>query len=301
MQTAKTTVQFNLTPIDNARECIISPSSQMPLSALFKAQILNWLKCHGVVVLRHFEPSEDIGILIDKTSRHISGDPGRVFSQSAFQPVNSGNNAIGLHTENGSCPATPDLLWLNCLKAPSHGSQTTFCDGEQVYQAMPTAMKKQLMAKALKFERIVPYATWQRYAKLELGLSQSSAPVSLAQLNQIQGKWRSHQSTLNHDNSITMTVIAPAIHPSNFSAHLCFANSLFGPSDCHQKPKICFADDSPISQRLLIALNQLCRQHTTKIQWQPGDLCLIDNSRYMHGREAITCDRRQIIVAMSYL
>jgi alpha-ketoglutarate-dependent taurine dioxygenase len=40
---------------------------------------------------------------------------------------------------------------------------------------------------------------------------------------------------------------------------------------------------------------------TGEISWQPGDLVMIDNSRFLHGRRAFNDDRRRIFALLSYL
>ncbi|WBC01098.1 TauD/TfdA family dioxygenase [Micromonospora sp. WMMA1976] len=58
-----------------------------------------------------------------------------------------------------------------------------------------------------------------------------------------------------------------------------------------------FGDGGPIPQSTVEHVQDVLRRHTQLIEWEPGDVVLIDNLRYMHGREPYS-GARTIHVAM---
>ena len=61
-----------------------------------------------------------------------------------------------------------------------------------------------------------------------------------------------------------------------------------------------FGDGSPIPTAYLDFIAQLTREFTYELQWQEGDVALVDNYTTMHGRRSYGGDRkRQVLVAMA--
>lgn len=82
------------------------------------------------------------------------------------------------------------------------------------------------------------------------------------------------------------------------SLHL--LNTILGPSYNYQKPKFTFADGSIIREDPIAELTELCEQHTQEIEWQDGDVAIIDNKRFMHGRREILVplEQRKLYISM---
>ena len=63
--------------------------------------------------------------------------------------------------------------------------------------------------------------------------------------------------------------------------------------------RVRWADGTPVDRDGLEAIVELAPRHTYDLQWQDGDVALVDNHRVMHGRRAFSGDRpRQVLVAM---
>lgn len=81
----------------------------------------------------------------------------------------------------------------------------------------------------------------------------------------------------------------------HWKEELAWANSIFGPSCNYEAPESRFADGRQIPAGVLGELTGITEALTEEISWQDGDVVLIDNSRVMHGRRAITGSRRTIV------
>lgn len=103
------------------------------------------------------------------------------------------------------------------------------------------------------------------------------------------------------DGGVRYSFRTPAAGPTVFAARRSFANSILGPSFNYEKPKITFADGTELSARLLAEVESVTARLTENLDWQDGDAALIDNTRVMHGRRAITDPNRTIFNALSYI
>jgi alpha-ketoglutarate-dependent taurine dioxygenase len=59
-----------------------------------------------------------------------------------------------------------------------------------------------------------------------------------------------------------------------------------------------FDDNSKIPDELIKELNRIAERITTNIDWQKGDILMIDNTRIMHGRRAFTDETREIYIRL---
>ena len=77
-------------------------------------------------------------------------------------------------------------------------------------------------------------------------------------------------------------------------------NKLLGPFYKYQKPRYFFSDGVEVSPDLILELADLCEKYTAEIHWQDGDLAIIDNKRFMHGRREILVplENRKLYISM---
>ncbi len=80
----------------------------------------------------------------------------------------------------------------------------------------------------------------------------------------------------------------PAAGTTVFGPRPSFANSILGPSFNYEKPTITFADGTALSPQLLAEVEEVTARLTENLDWQDGDAAVIDNTRVMHGRRAVT-------------
>lgn len=279
-----------------------SDGSDHIVNALDSASLQARLKRHGVLLLRGFSgDGQDFSELIQRCSRRVTLDPARRHTAANAQLVDAGTDAIGLHLENGNAPLLPDVIGFYCELAASAGSQTTICDGEAALSALPAEAVAAFEGKRIAFERRVPEHTWKSYAIKELDLADDPAAVGREHLARMQAVSPGTRLTLLDDGALHYRFETEAIHPTRFSSAQAFANSLLGPSNGHEPPLIEFADGTPIPDPLWAAITTATESVTHEVEWQSGDVVIIDNTRYMHGRRAILDARRIIHNAQSYL
>lgn len=229
-------------------------------------------------------------------------DPAREFEGNAAQMVDAGTAAVGLHLENGNSPFMPDLTWFFCQLAPAEGSQTTVCDGYEVWDRLSEDAKLAFAAREIVYARTVGEQAWRTMAAHLLGGAKSRDEVTLADLEAfLQDKDRT-TITANPDGSVHYAHSTQAARrPTLFGSRPAWANSIFGPSFDYEKPVITFADGSEIGADLLAEAELITDEVTENLEWQHGDVAMIDNTRVMHGSREIVDANRKIFNAQSYL
>ncbi len=280
---------------------VTPPSEGADFASLFEAGIDTLLADSGHLLIRGFRPSvEDFNELVQRYSSRTTLDPARVFHGSAAQKVDSGQDPIGLHLENGGTPYAPELLWFHCVKAAASGSQTTVCDGYRVWDALSDQAKEAFSAQPVRYARTVPAALWRRLASFLTADGRGPEEVSAADLYATANPGSKVEFTENPDGSLHYDYQVYAAHPTKWSTRTAWANSLLGPSFNYETPDIRFADGSAIPADITAEYTSVTEAVTEEIQWEDGDIVLIDNSRVMHGRRAITDPDRTILNSQSF-
>ncbi len=273
------------------------------VDSLEKEEVLALLAKAGFIVFRGFSADlSSFSRFVQRLSVRVTLDPARQFhGGKVAQKVDAGYDAIGLHCENGNNPFQPHLCWFFCEKAATEGSQTTVCDGNLVWDALSASTRERFLAQPIQYSRHVEAAKWKFFVFHSL---QGRKPLEQIEYSDLAAIYEGHQGAsaeLKPDGAIHYTYQVPAAHPTQFSDRIAFANSMLGPSYNYEKPKITFADDSPIPEPILKEIAEVSERLTENIEWQNGEVVLIDNTRVMHGRRAIKDPQRTIYNALSFL
>ncbi len=262
--------------------------------------LLDELTEAGHLLLRGFAPAvEDFNALVSACSSKVTLDPARRFHGDVAQLVDSGSDAIGLHIENGATPYPPDLLWFHCVKAADSGSQTTVCDGRRVWERLDEPTRELFRTDPVVFSRSVGEDQWRRFTAFSLGDGRSPQEIGIEDLRRLAAGGDTRIELLP-DGSVRYTFETWAAHEGRWSEKIAWANSIFGPSYNYEAPVIRFRDGGPLPEALLARLRTITEEVTEEIDWQDGDVVLIDNSRVMHGRRAISDTARTIVNAQSF-
>jgi len=258
----------------------------------------------GWVLLRNFDLNlSHFSQLMNKLCSKLTFDPAREYSNKSTQKVNAGTAAVGLHIENGNTPIPPDLIAFYSKKSALKGSQTTVCDGASVYQHMNDKLKS-LFQQPISVSRTLPSALWRKYVADQHPEITDINQVEQRHLQDLNALAPNQKAVLNDDDdSLSYHLSINAFITGAFSNRLAFANAILGPSFNYQAPKVMLANGAEISDELKQELTVLAEQFTQEINWQDGDVVLIDNKRVMHGRRAIEGDlsARQLFIGMGCL
>ena len=262
------------------------------------ATLLDLFKAHGAILLRGF--GADVPALRALVTRHCSGS---VFNESPdrdlldaeinIQTVNGGSAAFPLHPELSREPWKPDVAFFTCLNPPATGGETTICDGIALAAALPPALRAAFAARHLVYvQRAGPdvLAYWlgtPTPTAADLAAPPPGCPYRFPVI----------------DGQVARLFSRPALHRPMFSDAPAFGNFLlFSRYFNGVRGFPCFDDGSDVPDDWLDAVQAAAEPMTVPIAWAAGDLLMLDNSRFMHGRRAISDPgERRIATFFGYL
>lgn len=283
----------------NIEQSIFDLEQSRSYPASSHAEIKHTLREQGWILLRHQDYDvQRFSELMTALCQKLTYDPARENITQQSQKVDAGTQAVGLHIENGTTPLPPDIIAFFSELSASQGSQTTVCDGHEVWKSLPEQLK-QKFAAPMTISRYLPKQIWQKYVATALNIAEADN-VTWEDLNKFIQMIPGQAISPAHEGGVEYHLQMNMIRHDNLKGVPAFANTILGPSYNYQKPKFTFADGHEISQELIAELAQLCEQHTQEIDWQDGDVAIIDNKRLMHGRREILVplEQRKLYISM---
>ena len=278
---------------------LIEAADERGLMALDYSSLEALYKAHGALLLRGFGANLAQFQAFAKqfcSTAVVNESPGRTLLDpgAAIYSVDGGTNAFSLHPELSREPWKPDLAMFGCLSAPGAGGQTTLCDGIALVRALPAEVRRGLADRRLVYVA----ATWPELLRYWLGTDNPSdaalrappdkCPYSFARL--AGGRIVRHFSR-------------PALHRPMFADGPAFGNFLLFARFNNGRNDYPLLDDlRPVPEAWVLAIKTASDRLTCAVEWQAGDVLMLDNTRFMHGRTAILdAADRQIATYFGYL
>lgn len=255
------------------------------------AQTIALYKTHGALLFRGF--GADAGQFRRFAGQFCSTSvmnesPGRQPIEPEFNihTVDGGTGAFSLHPELSREPWKPDAAFFACLSPPSRGGETTICDGVALVKALPDALRKALEPRRLLY--IKP--TWPALLEFWLGdpdpddatlaAPPPSCPYSFRRIN----------------GNVLRIFTRPALHRPMFIDEPAFGNFLLFARFNNNRPDFPLLDDGyPVPEAWLQAIKAAGDSVSVPVAWEAGDILMLDNTRFMHGRRAILDARERLI------
>lgn len=264
-------------------------------------KIKDHLKTDGWAMLRGFDMDMPaFSAITAQLCKTITFDPARENTEKNTQKVDAGLGPIGLHIENGNTPVCPDIVAFFSARAAFEGSQTTICDGRDVYEAFSHAQQER-WSQRMTVTRTLPEALWKRYLANEHPAISEPEEVTHEHVLQFKAAIPDQDFTLNDDGSLEYRIRLSPVRGSSLSNGKAFANAILGPSHNYEPPVYRLDDGSVVSADEIKELRDIAETCTVEINWQDGDVAVIDNTRVMHGRRAIKDQDRTLFIGMGRL
>lgn len=271
---------------------IVATGETSPL-AVPADTIMTLLKQHGAVLLRGF--GADLTSLGPFTTQFCSGS---VFNESPdrqlldaghnIQSVNGGSEAFPLHPELSREPWKPDVCFFACLNPPVAMGATTVCDGVDLVRHLPAGLRDALGARRLRYVQPAPPTVLEYWlgtpdpSDAQLAAPPAHCPYGFARVGEI----------------VVRHFTRPALHTPMFTDAPAFGNFLlFSRYYNNRKGFPSFDDGRPVPDDWLDIVKATGDALTAAVVWQRGDLLMLDNSRFMHGRTAVIPDDGRLIAS----
>lgn len=270
------TAERETTPLDLAPETIV---------ALYKA--------HGALLLRGF--ATDLAGFRSFAQQFCIGatfneSRGRQTLDEAhnIQSVNRGVAPFPLHPELSREPWRPDVCFFGCLKPPRAEGATTICDGVEIVRQLPAETRRGLEGRRLLYVQPAMPDELQHWLgtpapdDARLAAPPADCPYSFRRA----------------PGQILRGFSRPALHRPMFTDAPAFGNFLLFARYLLALPNFpLFEDGSQVPGALVAAVKAVSDRLTVPIAWQRGDLLMLDNSRFMHGRTAVRDAEERLIAA----
>ena len=242
-----------------------------------------------------YEESLSNAVRINKTRR--------VFTANEAPP----DVEIFLHHEMAQTPIYPQKIFFCCLSAAESGGATPICRSDDLYDAF----KSEHPDWAEKFNSLgVKYSTHMpgdddlnsgQGRSWKSTLSVDSTEAAEARLQELGYTW-----VWQPDNSLLATTPAlPAVRAlpdgrQSFFNQVIAAYRGWKRKDDSGEAVLTFGNGEQIPEDVLEALIDLSRRFIYPVEWQDGDVALVDNYRVMHGRYPYAGARkREVLVCLA--
>ncbi len=274
-----------------------------------RRRLLEQLALHGVILFRGFPIDGDAafdaalrsfklknfpyeGSLSNAVRRHRSK---RVFTANEAPP----DIEIYLHHELAQTPVYPSRLFFYCEAAPESGGATPVCRSDWLLQRLRERAPEfvaQCEQLGVRYINLMPADE-----DLESGQGRGWRATLNAE-NRLQAEARLKSlgygwSWFNGGVLRACTPALPAVRilpcgKSVFFNQLIAAWRGWNDSRNEAARSICFGDHSPIPDQDMQVAAEIAEELAIDLQWQAGDMALVDNMQVLHGRRPYSGERR---------
>lgn len=273
------------------------------------AEILAVVSEHGVALLRDGGWRRDafvaLGDALMEPVAYAAGfhqERDVVGGDRTTTSVTRGVMGMPLHREASYAPGSPDLLTFLCERPADDGGRTTLCDGVALLAALPAEVRAECEQMEIVWENRLPAEEWQR----SFGTDDPEAVrLVLRQWEPYLRPWESVRVRAA-GRALVIGFGTRCTPPTRFGGVPAFCNSLFvsrpGEDEYHDRRlRVRTAAGTPVPAHLLSVAAEVAHRFTVTVPWQAGDVLVVDNSRYLHGRQAFTDTDRSVLVRMGHL
>jgi len=308
-------------------DCVFPAAWQCPSAPQQLDDVVPWLgeraddltaqaRRHGVVLFRGFpvNTAEDFDRFV--TAFGLDNFP---YEQSLSNAVRvnytprvfSANEApadvtIFLHHEMAQTPIFPGKLFFFCEKPAEQQGATPLCRSDTLFDRMLQECEefaRQCEDKGLQYSNVMP---GQNDATSGMGRSWQSTfrAQSRGEAEQRMRELGYTWQWLDDDCLRATTPVLPAVREVGGGRKV-FFNQLIaafrGWKDSRNDPSkaITFGDGTPLDRDTVLRVAELAEQLTFDLQWQRGDVALVDNLVAMHGRRSFAGTRKVLASLVS--
>lgn len=208
------------------------------------------------------------------------------------QQVTEGMGYVEAHAEQGNSPFRPDAVWFCCLRPAAEAGETLAWDGIELWKRLDPDLKALFRAKKIRFFQRYDADKWRRFV---------GDGASITDARRILDRVEGVNYFVQADESIYVEYLCSAVVRTRFGQQEAFTNSLLSERRNTLGEAMAFDDGTPIDDDIIDAIRRVMRDMTDAIKWEAGDLAFVDNSHFLHGRNAYTDPGRQLFSSMSYL
>ncbi len=237
---------------------------------------------------------------IQSPRKHITGN---VFTSTEHPS----SQRIQLHNENAHRMEWPKLIAFYCVEPAAEGGATPIANNKTVASLLSAQTLEQFTRLGVRYWRNfnegfgVPWQT--------VFSTQDKHEVErYCKINEISFIWRNtDQLKIWYDRP------AFVLHPDNLQVIWCNNTAFYHPrslehrqyrtlrllmTESEMPTYVTFGDGTPIPDPVIDEVRNAYTQATQRFEWEQGDLLILDNILYAHGRDAFS-GTRKVLVTMA--
>ncbi len=283
-----------------------------------QAVLNDTLRVHGAILFRSTGIGDinDFNYLLDRVTHSLKSYTDGFSPRSKLQSniytstEYDADYYITLHNELSYSANWPDKLFFCCIIPPGGGGETPIADCRSILQAMRPGLLENFRKKGVRYIRNVHGGqgagpSWQDTFET----SSREVVETFCNNNDIRFVWKD-DGMLQLVQDRPATIVHPVtgeevwfnqvdqFHPSHLPEEIYEMLMMMHNNDVESLPMYgCYGDGSPIDEKDIQEVRDLCDSKRILTPWRKGDLLLVDNILMSHGRMPYTGDRK-ILVAM---
>lgn len=279
---AEKTASQNQNPMSHA-ELIVPEYDSQEWSDLSTDAIKETFKKHGAILFRGFKGDVDrLAALTDRFCHSYMTNPNAdrmpISKEKQINTVNTSHVLFELHAERHQTPLSPDICWFYCNQAPDTIGETTYCDGALLVEHLSKKTRNLLMQKEMWYHGIIPLSDVTGLWDVK----------TLDELRQVMDEKKLNHIYEINGETVLQRYSVPFLKKSRYSdkpafvSFLLFSRYMFG-----QKNYPTFENYELIPDEISDEIRNVGAQLTVYHKWQNTDLLMLDNTRFLHGRNKI--------------
>lgn len=271
---------------------LIEAEAGETLAELADSTVVDLYKREGALLFRGFDRDLDaFARFADRfcatSVQNDSRNRALLDTERNIQSVDRGRQPFPLHPELSREPWKPDVCLFYCVRPPSAGGRTTICDGVRIVERLPASMRDEMARRSLVYiQRAGPPVLEYWLGTPTPGDSEFARPPADCPytFERIGGQ-------------VARIFSRPFLHRPMFSDALAFGNFLLFARFQGVTGFPLLDDRTPVPDEWAEEVKKVSDALTVEIDWQQGDLLMLDNTRFMHGRTPIEDEAERSIAS----
>ena len=260
---------------------LLGGQKDLKIENLKYQSVVNDFEEYGLIIFRDFnnDPKKITSVTDLYTQSYANDAPRREKSagEKNFNTVDVGFGdgdheiEMPLHSEASYSPSWPEIIWFFCITESEQGGETTLCDGVKLWKNLSSNTKNFFLSNPICFDLEFPI--------LEKKLGKGRRPWMLNSQGSSDGyiDWDTGKFYVKQ--------IRFAVHETRHPEVLAFSNHLMViPGQDPQIKKWTTLKGNPVPSDIMEEIRSKSNDLTYDHKWKKGDLVMIDNKRFMHGR-----------------
>ncbi|XZF15891.1 TauD/TfdA family dioxygenase [Chitinophagaceae bacterium MMS25-I14] len=215
--------------------------------------------------------------------------------------------SIPLHGEMHYIGTPPPLIWFYCKTPGGNTGQTTICDGYELANRLSDNVKKFFNGRQIKYSRFLGDGSWQSSFLTD----DPEKAMEICRQQKVSYQYDAEKKEMITDFHVSPFTERGYVSGSKFINNLLNIVSVewafesgwvkenFSSDFGARCPMIVRMDDgSRIPGDILDEIRECAEACTINVEWEAGEVLMIDNLSVMHGRRESRNPAREIFVRM---